>query len=1603
MSVNKNSICNLIIAISLVLVIININAVAAYSQESPPTPPPQPVWNPGSSNVSSDEIIEIPGTPYDQQDGKVPLDLGDRNAIHLNCGEFIHQVRDIYVESRGLHLEFIRTYRSNIDYNGPIGRNWTYNYNKFIKVYSGQVKFFDGDGRVYTFVENNNVYEESGGAALKLIEDNGTYMIELPHGKLYTFGDLDGDSMARIVEIGDRNENKLTFTYSIDDPEQLCTISDTLNREYTIEYHDTGRIMRITDYSGREWLYGYNNDDFLKKFKNPPTPDFTEGVQTTYKYNNDDLMLSMENEVGKRFQNTYDGNNWLVNHIRGSGSWTIQYASYANHFLATVVDRNGNKTDYSMVLPDRELEEVVKYMLRDCENDSINPDSPSSYTTTIQDNNGKKTYNYDDGRKYSELKDINNTNLFAQSNLLEERKIAVESSGEVDLVNRYIYEAKYQQIKKSYDPNNFPNGLQGTFDPEDPNYNSVITYIYDYEELNEPQTDINGDGVIGPDHGNVIKIIYPDVSTFGKYFEGSNPQTNVCVIKKYNTRGQILERKDEKGIRTKYYYWPANDPGGQEVTSEPISQYDVECGYLAKKVYDYSEDTQEIDPVTGKPRLNISRLYYYDTWGNLIRSVNGDGREIEKEFNSHNLVTRRVDGPNGIYESKFAYNANDCCISIQEKNVTCEGSVDTENPWFETYRYFNEIDMLEEVEREVVADIFISTKYCYDNNENTVLEISPLASSGEDASNVVSYVYDERDLIYSRTQGGWTDQFATLTAHDSIEFSELGITRDNDNQATAYFTYDVNKEVIESVDACGKELHCEQDGHGRISKERDGLGNETCFNYDLLGQVVTTQHYEGSETTGKLLNEELREYDERGRLIEINVPFFHWSGETKVTINADYDQDGIVTKSYSYDNKGKRVAFADDRGVSYTLVRDGLGRTVYKRISYTENDISEYEYEYNACGSITKSVNTEFDGEGSVVYTTENDYNIMNRRVERRNMNLGTCRKYYFGSRNLVEKTEDELGNITTKTHDGLGRLTKISREKREGGTGSGDLIGTVDIQYDYDSNGNTTSVIDGNENVTTYEYDSLNRMIESQIEGGSEPSVAMEYYKNGCVKKQTLQNGTIIEYSYNDSNGLSRKDITLGTGVNNQTTYEEFEWNALGNLKRAENDNIAVEFKHDSLSNKIYESFNGIFDVSKTCDWRGNCIALDYPSGYSCEYDYDAFNDIIDSIKIDNVERVGYSYTSDRRLIERNIATDASQNIKFECEYGAGKNIRSLKYTMNSSIIYGFEFGVTDSDNIKYVSSLHDNGVGSQFEYSSINELLKVKKGIPQEYLSDPQTSQYNSYTEYCYDLGFNNDYVDYDGNILDFTANDLNQYTNVGQQALDYDLNGNLISGGLYTYTYDYNNRLVEVNKTGVGCVLKYYYDPMGRRVKIEKPGVTVYEIWSGNKVIERRENDGQGTEIYQYVYGRGIDNILMIVNDTDEVYLLKDDKNSTGMVIDGNGNQVEKYIYDEYGKTLVYNNNDELIDNTMCGNVSFFCGRDYDSDCKIYYNRSRYYCPSLGRFLNRDPIGINGGINIYAYANNNPVNLSDPFGTEPTNWRNWKGYDQLKNDSIVRQIEG
>lgn len=214
-------------------------------------------------------------------------------------------------------------------------------------------------------------------------------------------------------------------------------------------------------------------------------------------------------------------------------------------------------------------------------------------------------------------------------------------------------------------------------------------------------------------------------------------------------------------------------------------------------------------------------------------------------------------------------------------------------------------------------------------------------------------------------------------------------------------------------------------------------------------------------------------------------------------------------------------------------------------------------------------------------------------------------------------------------------------------------------------------------------------------------------------------------------------------------------------------------------------------------------------------------------------------------------------------------------------------------------------------------------------------------------------------------YTANALNQYTAVGVVTPSYDGNGSLTSDGTYTLGYDAESRLISAS--GAGTTASYTFDAQGRRkTKTVNGTTTVFVTDADNREV--LEYDGSTGAIQRwYTYGLGSNAVLNQMNVTaaTRATLVPDILDSVIGSLDSGLASLTKVGYLPYGKS------------TSAGPFGF-TGQRIDAETNgLYYYRARHYSPAWGRFLQVDPIGFRGGVNLYAYVRNDPLNLSDRGG--------------------------
>lgn len=692
------------------------------------------------------------------------------------------------------------------------------------------------------------------------------------------------------------------------------------------------------------------------------------------------------------------------------------------------------------------------------------------------------------------------------------------------------------------------------------------------------------------------------------------------------------------------------------------------------------------------------------------------------------------------------------------------------------------------------------------------------------------------------------------------------------------------------------------------------IGSMSFSNYDAAGQVGQITDVNGRSQSFA--------YDGRGRI-------------TAVTHQADGSTAGVV-----YNTAGLVESRTDEDGVSYNYQYD----SDYGRLTRTTDHEGNYiAYAYNAQGNVIEKsyydpANTRSNQKR---YTYQDPAHTMPGKLFKQINPDDTFTQYGYDLEGNIASILNPNGNTTTYDYDPFNRLKTVTQP------------GSLVTSYAYDTHGNLISVTDAQSHVTTYEYDDMGRVVAT-------------------ISPDT---GTTA-YVYDQAGNLTNK--TDAKGISAAYTYD-----LLNRL-------TSVNFP-DPAQNIAYT-----YDAG--ADGRGRRTGMTDPSG-STTFGYSNRGRLVAKTAAVN----GYNYaltqafTSGGRI--HSITYPSGRTIDYERSVSCACNVEGVSTTFNRDT-------VTLMSNLSYrpfgIASGMDTGSGDTVNniFDEAGRLTVANPGSPNERtytydaignltsISASATPWHNR--TYGYDAlnrlehaegpyGTINYTYDGVGNRLTKVINDqtdtymyfsgTNRLQEVtGPVAYTYDANGNITGIGNKMLTYNQNNRLVRVEENG-GVLGEYTYNGLGQRVIKTAGGVTTvfHYDFNGNIIAE---SDLNGNFTYEYLYKHNSRIALVNVGSGEMFYFLNDMLGTPQMLTDATNTVVWEGVYKPFGEAEI-NPNSSVVCNFR------FPGQYYDAETGMHYNYFRYYNPQPGRYLTSDPIGIEGGINLYTYTSNNPVNLVDSLG--------------------------
>ena len=482
-----------------------------------------------------------------------------------------------------------------------------------------------------------------------------------------------------------------------------------------------------------------------------------------------------------------------------------------------------------------------------------------------------------------------------------------------------------------------------------------------------------------------------------------------------------------------------------------------------------------------------------------------------------------------------------------------------------------------------------------------------------------------------------------------------------------------------------------------------------------------------------------------------------------------------------------------------------------------------------------------------------------------------------------------------------------------------------------YTANGQLNYVIDGELNRTTYIYDGHDRTHQTRYPvatKGANSSSTTDYeqytYNAASVVTQLRQrDGGTITYGYDNLNQLTSQTPSGEAAVN--LTYD-----LLGRVTQMQRpaDGTTLTNSWDALGRLTSES-QAYGTTGYQYDMAGRLTRITWPDAFYVQYDYDPLGKVTAIRENGASSGVGvlaaYTYDSLGRRTGITYGNGTSRSYAYDA-IGRLAGLKVDQAGTSADLVIG-----------------QVAGVGSPIAYNPAGQILSTERSND----SYAWTGHYN---------------VD-----RSYTANGLNQLTNAGGTTLTYNARGELTASGSDSYGYD---RLGQMT-SGPGTSLAY--DPAGR-LQQSAGSTTTRFVYSGMNLI--MEKSTGGSVLRRYVPGPGIDEPLVWYEGsgtTDRRWLQADERGSIIALSNSSGSSIGINRYDEYGIP-------------QSGNLGRFqyTGQTWLGDVGLYNYKARMYSPTIGRFMQTDPIGYADGMNWHNYVGSDPVNFVDPTGMACTGSR-------------------
>jgi RHS repeat-associated protein len=1000
----------------------------------------------------------------------------------------------------------------------------------------------------------------------------------------------------------------------------------------------------------------------------------------------------------------------------------------------------------------------------------------------------------------------------------------------------------------------------------------------------------------------------------------------------YNTRGQVLARCQV-------------DPAVSGASSYTCGSATNAPTGVRQWTYTYCENVGTC-PLIGLtlsvdgPRTDVSDVTtygYYQTTdisgcatlggachslGDLYRVTNALGQiTTYVSYDKNGRVTRMQDA-NGTY-TDMTYHPRGWLLT-RTVRANADGSANTTADATTTFAYDNVGNVTQITQPDQTY-----LHYVYDTAHRLIDIYDSSTPSNYLNGNHIHYTLDAAG---NRTGESTYDPTNTIKRSLSRQYDQLNrLTKTLNATSQAVQTYSNPAEAPPT----GITYTDGYDGNGNAIYSVDGLNAGTEQQYDPLNRLIKTlQDHTGQSTATKDTTTQYA-YDARDNLRSVTDPDnlitnYTYDGLNNLTLLASPDTGSA---SYTYDDAGNRVMQLDARNVKLIYVYDALNRltSIFDPLSnlnvtyaYDEPNITTQCPVSYPIGRLT----TMTDSSGSTVYCYDRRGNVISKTQTIPNT---TPKNWALASNGSVASASSTYSSAFPVSAVNNG--DEIGQQWANGG---GWNDGTQSVFPDY-----AQITFMGPQTLSSVTVVTLQDNYTAPVV----PTDSMTFTQYGLTSfdVQVWSNGawTTVGSSVTGNN-LVKRTVAFAPVT---TTMVRIKCNG-----SADNNTWSriVEIEAWGPSSPRVSRVQTSYTVAD------RIASITYPSNAVVTYTRNA---------IGQISSIAYQNGPTQPVTLVSAATYLPFGPLNQMTYGNGR-VQTRAYDQNYGIsaitdpsANGLNIGYTLDvmGNLQNASSpVTANPPTQSYQYDPLYRLANVKNasntsidaftyGKTGDRLSEVTPTQSPSYT---------------------YTAG-THQLHSVGGATRNYDLNGNTQTANANSFTYDTHNRLSQAN------TVAYSYNGKGERVSKSSPG-TLFAYSESGQLLG--EYDNTGTAQREYIY---LDSLPVAVATSGQLNYVETDHLGTPREVlqpaTAPANDTLVWKWDFFGSAFGTN---QPSPQTLAVNLRF-PGQYYDAEAGLNYNGVRDYESGTGRYIESDPIGLRGGNDTYAYANNSPLIYFDRFG--------------------------